>query len=374
MTLAPLDRVTSRSTGPVADPQVRTARITVGMAADTAGSTRYRLAAGITVVERQNGSVLQLGAFAPRQVQFAAEPALVDWFQQLARQAQLTPDPGLALPAELHSWAEPIEQLQHRGFLVDAALPLPAEGTRPEEAAITQRFGAQAVPVVRDRRADAVVEVRGSGLVATTLSVVLATAGIGHVLPTPTRQVLVTDLLPPPAGPVGDSSRVLAERISAVSRRIAHHRFAGHLVPSLVVLADDGPPTASQTAELHLERLPHLAVWAGPARAVVGPLVIPGVTSCLLCAELTRTDRDPEWLAIRDALRRAATPPTAAFAVAAAAHAAADALALIDELECPQSVDGTIEWTGTGLPRRRSWTRHPECGCHRKSPPGGAGH
>lgn len=40
---------------------------------------------------------------------------------------------------------------------------------------------------------------------------------------------------------------------------------------------------------------PHLHVGVGHQTAVIGPLVLPGETSCLRCAHLHRRDRDPRW-------------------------------------------------------------------------------
>jgi hypothetical protein len=39
-------------------------------------------------------------------------------------------------------------------------------------------------------------------------------------------------------------------------------------------------------------------------------------------------------------------------------------MTLLDNVDVPATLDGTLEWTLRDLsPRRRSWGRHPECGC-----------
>jgi hypothetical protein len=51
------------------------------------------------------------------------------------------------------------------------------------------------------------------------------------------------------------------------------------------------------------------------------------------------------------------------LATAVAVHAALQALTFLDG-EIPVSVDGTVEITlPEGRLRRRSWARHPACGC-----------
>jgi hypothetical protein len=95
-------------------------------------------------------------------------------------------------------------------------------------------------------------------------------------------------------------------------------------------------------------------------------LVVPGLTSCLRCADLHRLDRDPAWSALAVQL---CTPPATgaaspvALATVLAGVAAAQALAYLDG-EQPAVIDGTLE---QHLPdwriRRRSWPAHPECDC-----------
>jgi hypothetical protein len=52
--------------------------------------------------------------------------------------------------------------------------------------------------------------------------------------------------------------------------------------------------------------------------------------------------------------------------VAAAGLAATQALAYLDG-GTPEALGRSLELTGLGEPiRRRSWTRHPRCGCHRR--------
>lgn len=64
---------------------------------------------------------------------------------------------------------------------------------------------------------------------------------------------------------------------------------------SLVVLADRMVAEPGMLRELHRRAIPHLSVRLRDGVGVVGPLVVPGVSSCLRCADLSRRDLDPDW-------------------------------------------------------------------------------
>lgn len=68
------------------------------------------------------------------------------------------------------------------------------------------------------------------------------------------------------------------------------------------------PATAPRTASRR-NRPP--AGAGARRRRLVGPLVIPGRTSCLQCADLHRTDRDAAWPAVATQLRVPSAAPTA---------------------------------------------------------------
>ena len=60
----------------------------------------------------------------------------------------------------------------------------------------------------------------------------------------------------------------------------------------LVVLSDFLVADPRVVRDLHAAGIPHLPVRVRDGTGLVGPLVIPGVTSCLRCADLHRSDRD----------------------------------------------------------------------------------
>jgi hypothetical protein len=145
----------------------------------------------------------------------------------------------------------------------------------------------------------------------------------------------------------------------------------GRRAPDFVVLATVGVIDFEAFAILDHLRVPHLAVSVRELTGIVGPLVLPGTTSCLHCQELQRADRDPRWpsLALQfaqvtDGLRCPAT-----LAALVAATATFQVLGHLDG-DTPATLEGSLEVT---LPdwrlRRRSWPRHPECPCARAVTP-----
>jgi bacteriocin biosynthesis cyclodehydratase domain-containing protein len=123
---------------------------------------------------------------------------------------------------------------------------------------------------------------------------------------------------------------------------------------------------ADDVATLMHDQVPHLAVRAAEAIGVVGPLVHPGLTTCLRCVDASKAARDPAWPKI---LAQAGAPaPVVAcdtvLTAATAALATAQALAVIDGRQPTTTVNGSLELV---LPdwqwRRRPWPPHPACTC-----------
>ncbi len=131
------------------------------------------------------------------------------------------------------------------------------------------------------------------------------------------------------------------------------------------------------TDRLMRDGVPHLIARIQETTGVIGPLVVPGRSSCLRCHDLHRCDRDPAWprLAAQlatDPVRpaRGASAPTASacdvtLASAVAAHAVMQALAFLDgdtSRRPPSTAPSRCRFPTAGM-RRRSWTPHPGCGC-----------
>jgi bacteriocin biosynthesis cyclodehydratase domain-containing protein len=140
-----------------------------------------------------------------------------------------------------------------------------------------------------------------------------------------------------------------------------------HRLPDLTILATAYPIESDTRAALQAAQLPHLVAGIRETTAIVGPLVIPGRTSCLQCANLHRADRDPAWpllaLQLTGEERRQVPAADAALALTAAGIAGTQALAFLDGR--PTAVrDATLELAHPDWRiRRRRWPYHPRCDC-----------
>jgi bacteriocin biosynthesis cyclodehydratase domain-containing protein len=175
-------------------------------------------------------------------------------------------------------------------------------------------------------------------------------------------------------GPLSD---LLVESLrcsGAVVRRSSHpHAAVSTAGTDLVVLSDYLVAEPRLVRELHAERVPHLPVRVRDSIGVVGPLVLPGTTSCLGCADLYRRDRDASWPALAAQLRgtvahtdRATVLATVALALSQVERviAAVRGLAADRNLGPPPTLNATLELdlvTGSIMTRR--WARHPLCDC-----------
>jgi hypothetical protein len=255
-----------------------------------------------------------------------------------------------------------------RGAAGDDRLAAPEPRLAGELAALAVHHGERAVEVLRARR-QATVEIHGRSRVGAHLAAVLAASGVGRVHCSGGGVAKLTH-----AVPGGVAVRDEGEALAAAAERAV--RSAAPSVDTtplpvderaqLTVLAVDGPVPDERLTALHAADAPYLAVLLGIDHGVVGPLVLPGLTSCLRCADLHRRDRDPAWAALAVQLtvgRRHGPASAASVCTVLAGVAAQQALAFLDGGE-PDCIDGTIELR---LPdwrlRRRSWPAHPECGC-----------
>ncbi|WP_036458589.1 MULTISPECIES: TOMM precursor leader peptide-binding protein [unclassified Mycobacterium] len=190
----------------------------------------------------------------------------------------------------------------------------------------------------------------------------------------PRRQCRTVSLRVHGRGPLSD---LLVESLrcsSAVVRHSSHpHAAVSAAGTDLVVLADFLVPDPRLVRELHAARVPHLPVRVRDGTGMVGPLVLPGVTSCLRCADLHRRDRDSAWPAVAAQLRHTVTHADRATVLATAALALSQVERVIaavrgaatgPDLAAPPTLDSTLELdlaTGSMLTRR--WVRHPLCDC-----------
>ena len=176
-------------------------------------------------------------------------------------------------------------------------------------------------------------------------------------------------------GPLSD---LLTGALRCSGARVTHssrtHAAAPPETTDLVVLSDFLVADPRVVRELHAARVPHLLVRVRDGGGLVGPLVIPGVTSCLSCADLHRSDRDAAWPAVAAQLRDTVGSADRATVLATAALALNQVDRVIravrggDDLgrsaEPPSTLDTTLEFDVNAhsiLARR--WSRHPRCSC-----------
>jgi bacteriocin biosynthesis cyclodehydratase domain-containing protein len=219
-------------------------------------------------------------------------------------------------------------------------------------------------------RQQAAISVRGEGRLGIAVACLLAAAGVGWVdfdaVGTVAAEDTGTGYLDADVGTPRQGAGLAAVHRSASTVR------TGALLPSrkpdLAVLTDVVVPAQDLIASLHADGVPYMLVRMRPGDGVVGPLTVPGRTSCPTCMDLLRTDLDPTWPML--ALQLADQPQLGDLAATQATAAFAAAQALV-----------TLDWwlTGVGEPAlfnaaleidpfaasvtTRPWEPHPDCRC-----------
>lgn len=242
-------------------------------------------------------------------------------------------------------------------------------------AALAAQYGAAAADVLRSRQA-AAVEIGGRSRTGPQIAAVLAAAGVGRVHCAVDGTVRLSHLAPGGVSAAEEGTPFPVAAEAAVHRAAPEADTAplgGDERPDLTVLATDGLVPDERLTALHAADAPYLVVTLGVDSGAVGPLVLPGVTSCPRCADRHRRDRDPAWssLAVQLAVGRRYGPASdVTVATVLAGVAAQQVLAFLDGGD-PAAVEGTIELQ---LPdwrlRRRSRPRHPDCPCGADQDPG----
>ncbi|MFE1884772.1 TOMM precursor leader peptide-binding protein [Streptomyces diastatochromogenes] len=225
------------------------------------------------------------------------------------------------------------------------------------------------------------VQVRGAGRVGAVLASVLSGAGVGEVDVRDVGRVEPWDVAP--GGLPAESLRERRDTAArAAVRRAAPDRpprrtgsaRCGTEDPglSLVILTprDDvavHTPDPFAAEPLMASGTPHLYAGVVEGTGVVGPLVLPGETSCAGCLHQDRTDRDPAWPRLvaqwRSGKARRVGACDLALATTVAGLAAAHALAFLDGAS-PSSAGARWETSLPGLNwRSRPVQPHPACGC-----------
>ncbi len=200
----------------------------------------------------------------------------------------------------------------------------------------------------------------------------LVDAGVVKAVP-PRPRTRSTSIRIHGRGPLSD---LLAGALRCSGARITHSNQRHAAVTSdstdLVVLSDSLVVDPRMLRDLHAARIPHLPVRVRDGCGLVGPLVLPGVTSCLRCADLHRSDRDAGWPAVAAQLRDTVGTADRATVLATAALALNQVDRVMDALRSgvevhraphpPSTLDTTLEFdVNTGSTVARRWSRHPRC-------------
>ncbi|WP_460357324.1 cyclodehydratase [Mycobacterium sp. ZZG] len=158
-------------------------------------------------------------------------------------------------------------------------------------------------------------------------------------------------------------------RCSNVRVSLSSRTHASTTQVDLVVLADYLVADPRVVRELHDGGVAHLPVRVRDGTGLIGPLVIPGATSCLRCADLHRSDRDAAWPAVAAQLCRTVGSADRATLLATAALALHEIDHVIravrgERADSPATLDTTLEFEVTsGSVTARRWSRHPDCAC-----------
>lgn len=216
-----------------------------------------------------------------------------------------------------------------------------------------------------DPLASSTVRLIGAGTVGSQIARVLLASGIGRLYVydrEPPNRALY-----PAAGVLGSQAEALRSAVADARTRIStvsHWSKPETTALDLTILACDQPePDRVVTDHLVRKDEPHLLVRCWGNGVSVGPLVIPGQTSCLRCADLARSDADPQWPDVLRELSRVQVETPPALLAWAASVAASQALAFLNG-ELPESAGSTLELSWPDfVTRLRNWQAHPDCGC-----------
>jgi len=336
----------------------------------------------------RDASTLQIGLDPSRALVVGdIDDGLARWLEQLdgsrefADALSVATDCGVELPKA----RAVLELLAEGGAIEDGAADRAVlrelssaerERLAPDLAALSVRDDAVdgGAAALTRRRARAVT-IYGAGRVGASIAALLAAAGIGYIRVRDQGLTRPADLAP--AGITFDQLDRRRDTAAArAARRAAPSVTAalrpGRSDPDLAIVSPAGAFERAACDRLAESAVPHLYAGVRELVGVVGPLVLPGRSSCLRCHDLHRSDRDPSWpriaaqIAATERGRQAVHAPAPCdiiLATVVAAHAALHALVYLDG-GVPPIVDGTIEiGLPTGRSRRRSWSAHPACSC-----------
>lgn len=323
-----------------------------------------QLLPGLSVLDRRRDEV-QIG-LDPRHAVVAGglPPAVIAALHRLDGTMRVHTLLDLAESEQAEQLRELLTELAGRGLIKEAEPQ--KHDSHPEPGFWSLHTGRHPAETA-SLRAHSTVVVHGDGRLGVAVATQLATAGVGHVETRAEGRVTEHDL---GSGyveaDIGLTRRkAAAEAVRRVNPATKTGRLHGGTRPDLVLLTDAVVPAPEVVNELFHDGIPHLPARVRDGVGIVGPLVLPGRTSCLRCADLHRTSLDSCWPRVAGQLAGRAQQADLGDVQACAALAVAQALRVLTPSEEPPPVWNTtleIDFYSAKI-RRRPWPPHPRCRC-----------
>ena len=216
----------------------------------------------------------------------------------------------------------------------------------------------------RERLAQAEVSVHGVGRLGSIICALLTASGIGRVVPVDDERVSATDLSV--AGfawsALGKPRCLITEH---TTRWSSVNKESPLRISSRWSVVTNACPSRSIASRLFHQGVPHLVTASAEQWTRVGPLVVPGVTSCLRCFDLNQSERDSAWPTV--AAQLDPVPPTVTgdsnLVTATAAIVVMHLLEAIDLKEPPSANGVTFMQMPDGAMVHRAAPSSSQCGC-----------
>jgi len=318
------------------------------------------------VFDRRPGEV-QIG-LDPRHAMVASglSPSLVKALHRLDGSHRTDELLAIAESEHVDQLRDLLTRLTQLGLIEEAWSPA-GRGRTASEVGLWAMRARQPVRDAYSRRAHSAVVLHGSGRLTIAVAVLLAAAGVGHVQVEAEGYVTDHDT---GSGyldsDIGRLRRVAAaEAIQRTNPAVRTKHLYRDRQPELAVLADAIVPAPELIRVLVQEGVPHMPVRVREGLGIVGPLVYPGRSTCMRCADLHRKAMDSRWPAVAGQLAGRCQQADLSSVHATAAVAAAQVLRVLSPGDSPPPVwNTTIEIdTHEGTIEHRPWPPNPECGC-----------
>lgn len=327
---------------------------------------------GLEVFDRGPGEV-QIG-LDPRHAMVAVDlpPDVVRVLHRLDGSLRLESLLALAESEHVEVLRDLLTSLTRLG-LVEEAWPPSAYNRTASEAGLWSLSARQGHGETVARRRHSAIVLFGSGRLTVAMAVLLASAGVGQVRVEAGGTVADHDI---GSGytdaDIGRSrSAAAADAIRRANPATVSRRLRDGRLPELAVLADAVVPPPELVRQLMHEKVPHLAVRVREGIGIVGPLVYPGRSSCLGCADLVRKSMDERWPIVAGQLAGRTQPADLVTVQATAALAIGQVLRALGRADgVPPGWNTTMEidpYEHTIY--HRPWPPHPACSCGARPEP-----